>query len=211
MSLLSTPSTACQSPSACIIARSSEYAYFLETVVGRSWMQMLKRRGDRTDPCGMPFLMRPNLHRLLFPVVRVKLWLLTISGNNYVRWLYAREILCNRICGSQTKTFGDPGRNQERFAQFKPVKGSPSTLNMNNKKLNASAFVSLSLWNHYISHGPCLSPVSLKQRGAVKFFESWPITWKRRNVHTCTSEGFIPGEAVVVNSLKRKKLHALIA
>ena len=85
MSLLSTPSTACQSPSACIIARSSEYAYFLETVVGRSWMQMLKRRGDRTDPCGMPFLMRPNLHRLLFPVVRVKLWLLTISGNNYVR------------------------------------------------------------------------------------------------------------------------------
>jgi len=35
MSLLSTPSTACQSPSACMIARSSAYAYFLETVVGR--------------------------------------------------------------------------------------------------------------------------------------------------------------------------------
>ena len=36
MSLLSTPSTACQSPSACMIARSSTYAYFLEKVVGKS-------------------------------------------------------------------------------------------------------------------------------------------------------------------------------
>ena len=36
MSLLSTTSTACQSPSACMIARSSTYAYFLEMVVGRS-------------------------------------------------------------------------------------------------------------------------------------------------------------------------------
>jgi len=34
----STPSTACQSPSACVIARQSAYAYFLETVVGRSEM-----------------------------------------------------------------------------------------------------------------------------------------------------------------------------
>jgi len=33
MSLVSTPSTACQSPSVCMIARSSTYAYFLETVV----------------------------------------------------------------------------------------------------------------------------------------------------------------------------------
>jgi len=32
ISLVSTPSTACQSPSACMIARSSAYAYFLETV-----------------------------------------------------------------------------------------------------------------------------------------------------------------------------------
>jgi len=38
MSLLSTPSTACQSPSACMVARSSAYAYSLETVVGRSEM-----------------------------------------------------------------------------------------------------------------------------------------------------------------------------
>jgi len=38
LSLLSTPSTACQSPSACMIARSSAYAYFLETVVGKSEM-----------------------------------------------------------------------------------------------------------------------------------------------------------------------------
>jgi len=36
ISLVSTPSTACQSPSACMIARSS--AYFLETVIGRSEM-----------------------------------------------------------------------------------------------------------------------------------------------------------------------------
>ena len=36
MSLLSTPSIAFQSPSACMIARSSAYACFLETVVGRS-------------------------------------------------------------------------------------------------------------------------------------------------------------------------------
>ena len=38
MSLLSAPSTACQSPSACVIARSSAYAYFLEMVAGRSEM-----------------------------------------------------------------------------------------------------------------------------------------------------------------------------
>jgi len=36
MSMLSAPSTASQSPSACMIARSSTYAYFLETVAGRS-------------------------------------------------------------------------------------------------------------------------------------------------------------------------------
>ena len=39
MSLVSTPSTACKSPSACMIARSSAYAYFLEMVV-----LFLKRR-----------------------------------------------------------------------------------------------------------------------------------------------------------------------
>jgi len=38
MSLVSAPSTACQSPSACIIARSSAHAYVLETVIGRSDM-----------------------------------------------------------------------------------------------------------------------------------------------------------------------------
>ena len=36
VSLPSTPSTACQSPSACRIGRSSAYAYILETVIGRS-------------------------------------------------------------------------------------------------------------------------------------------------------------------------------
>ena len=38
MSLVSAPSTACQYASACMIARSSAYAYFLEMVVGRSEM-----------------------------------------------------------------------------------------------------------------------------------------------------------------------------
>jgi len=40
MSLVSTPSTAYQSPSACMISnfRLSAYAYFMETVVGRSEM-----------------------------------------------------------------------------------------------------------------------------------------------------------------------------
>jgi len=38
MSLLCTPSTVCQSPSISMIATSLAYAYFLETVVGRSEM-----------------------------------------------------------------------------------------------------------------------------------------------------------------------------
>jgi len=38
MSLLSAPSTACQSPSAGMSARVSAYAYFLEMVAGRSGM-----------------------------------------------------------------------------------------------------------------------------------------------------------------------------
>jgi len=50
-----------ESPSTCMITRSSAYAYFLETVVGRSEMYLLKRRGARTDPCGTPFLRRRNL------------------------------------------------------------------------------------------------------------------------------------------------------
>jgi len=36
MSLLSTPSTFCQSSSACMNARSLAYAYFMETVVGKA-------------------------------------------------------------------------------------------------------------------------------------------------------------------------------
>jgi len=32
------PSTICQSPSACMIARSLAYAYYLEAVVGKSEM-----------------------------------------------------------------------------------------------------------------------------------------------------------------------------
>jgi len=60
-------------------ARSSAYAYFLETVVGKSEVYMLERRGAKTDPCGMPFLRHHNLLRLLPPVVRVKLRLPTSS------------------------------------------------------------------------------------------------------------------------------------
>jgi len=56
MSLHCSPSTICQSPSACMIARLLPYAYciayFLEKVVGRSEMQMLKKRGARTDTYG---------------------------------------------------------------------------------------------------------------------------------------------------------------
>jgi len=56
MSLLCTPSTVYQSPSACVIARSLPYAYciayFLEKMVGMSEMQMLKKRGARKIPMG---------------------------------------------------------------------------------------------------------------------------------------------------------------
>jgi len=56
-----------------MITRSSAYVYFLETVVGRSEMQMLKRMAARTDPCGTPFLRRRNLLLLPFQVVAKKL------------------------------------------------------------------------------------------------------------------------------------------
>ena len=47
MSLLSTRSTACQAPAVwSVIPRLSAYAYFLETVVGKS-------RGDRTVTCSV--------------------------------------------------------------------------------------------------------------------------------------------------------------
>jgi len=49
MSLLSTPSTAWQSPSACMIARSSPYAYFLEIVVGKIEIDVEEKgRQDRS-------------------------------------------------------------------------------------------------------------------------------------------------------------------
>jgi len=61
-----------------MFARSLGYAHFLESE-DRSEMLILKKRGARTDPCGTPFLRRRNLLRLPFPVVSVKLQLLTIS------------------------------------------------------------------------------------------------------------------------------------
>jgi len=75
MTLLRTTSTACHSPSACMIGRWSAYAYFLETMVGKSEMQMLKRKGFRTDPCvdWRPHsTKRINLLRLPLSVVSVK-------------------------------------------------------------------------------------------------------------------------------------------
>jgi len=62
-----------------MIARSSAYVFFLETVVGKSDMYVEEKGRQRTDPCGTPFLRRRNLLRLPFPVVRVKLRLPTIS------------------------------------------------------------------------------------------------------------------------------------
>jgi len=68
-SLLSTPSTACQSPSACMIARSSAYTYFLaETVFDKSEVWILKKG-----------VQRRILLLLLVLVVRVKLRLPTRS------------------------------------------------------------------------------------------------------------------------------------
>ena len=67
-----------------MIARSSAYAYFLETVVGRldnvsnkSYVDVeyvdVEEKGARTDTCRMPFMRRRNLLRLPFPLVMVNL------------------------------------------------------------------------------------------------------------------------------------------
>ena len=56
MSLLSTPSTACQFPSAYMIAGSLAYAYFLETVVSKLEVYTFKRKGARMDPCGIQMI-----------------------------------------------------------------------------------------------------------------------------------------------------------
>jgi len=68
MSLLCTLSSVCQSPSACMIARSSAYANFLETVVGKSEMQMMKRKGARRDPCGTPLIILQYMNSLITTV-----------------------------------------------------------------------------------------------------------------------------------------------
>ena len=91
MSWLRVPSKVFQSFEVCINARSSAYAYFWEIVEGRSYVQMLKRRGAKTDPCGRPFRKRRNLLRLLSPMERVKLlfrissiiiWIMCLSGTS---------------------------------------------------------------------------------------------------------------------------------
>jgi len=63
-------------------ARSLAYAYYLETVVGKSEVLMLNRRGDRTNPLGMPFSRCHILLRLPLAVVREKLQLPTGSVIN---------------------------------------------------------------------------------------------------------------------------------
>ena len=79
MSLLRAPSTACQSTPACMFARSSAYAYFLEIVVGKWEVQMLKRRGAKTDPCATPFWDVVNCFVCFYRWLRVKLQLPIIS------------------------------------------------------------------------------------------------------------------------------------
>jgi len=56
-----------------MIARSTASAYFLEAVVGKSEVQMLKRRGARTDLWGTLFLRRGYLLCLPLAVIRVEL------------------------------------------------------------------------------------------------------------------------------------------
>jgi len=64
-----------------MIARSLAHAYVLETVVGKSEMQSMKRMGTRTNPCWTwtPFLRRRNLLSLPLAVVRAKVRLPTSS------------------------------------------------------------------------------------------------------------------------------------
>jgi len=65
MCLLCIPATVCQSPSACMIARSFLYAYciayFLEKVVGRD--ADVEEKGCQDDTYGAPFWRRCNVCR----------------------------------------------------------------------------------------------------------------------------------------------------
>ena len=78
MSLLITASvfTACQSPSACMIAGSLAYAYLFG---GGGWqvrgvdVEMKVCQRVWRDSCGTPFVSRCNQFRLFLPMVRVKL------------------------------------------------------------------------------------------------------------------------------------------
>jgi len=88
MSLLSTPSTACQSPSACMTARSTAYAYFLETMFSKSERDVEEKR-SQNGSLWMKFLRLGNLLLLLLPVVRVKLRLKTNSRNMRTMYLSA--------------------------------------------------------------------------------------------------------------------------
>ena len=51
-----------------MIARSSAYANFLETVVGKSEMQMLKRKGASRVPCGKPLIILQYMNSLITTV-----------------------------------------------------------------------------------------------------------------------------------------------
>jgi len=60
-----------------MIARSSAYAYFLETIIGQVRDVNVEEKGCQENPCGTTFLKDHNLLRL--PVVGVKVRLPTIS------------------------------------------------------------------------------------------------------------------------------------
>jgi len=49
----------------------SAYAYFLETIVFKSDVHMLKATAVKTDPSGTPLLRCRNLLRLLLPMVNL--------------------------------------------------------------------------------------------------------------------------------------------
>jgi len=78
MSLLSSPSTACQSPSACVVATLSTWAY----TFWRRWLAGQRCRywngGVPGQIRGTPFLRRLNLLRVPFPVVRILCWWIAV-------------------------------------------------------------------------------------------------------------------------------------
>jgi len=71
--------------------------------------------GARTDPCGTPFLRRRNLLLLLFPVVRVKLGLLTISMHDHADHVSIRQ-QSQQLAGEAAVLLWNPrGKDPQTF------------------------------------------------------------------------------------------------